>query len=113
MIFVVLLPFCALFLFFFCFFLFFFLDLVVLIKFDIHQFDFVNDAEIHQSARSHYDMSTARNSLSSMSSLEVDLNDSDELAPIPEVDDALEKTTSQASEMFAMPNAKQCNSIIR
>lgn len=91
----------------------FFLDLVVLIKFDIHQFDFVNDAELHQSARSHYDMSTARNSLSSMSSLEVDLNDSDELAPIPEVDDALEKTTSQASEMFAMPNAKQCNSIIR
>ncbi|TMW44247.1 hypothetical protein DOY81_010673, partial [Sarcophaga bullata] len=43
---------------------------------------------------------------------EVDLNDSDELAPIPEVDDILEKT-SQASEIFAMPNAKQCNSIIR
>ncbi|XP_046805071.1 protein timeless isoform X1 [Lucilia cuprina] len=83
------------------------------IKFDIHQFDIVNDTEEQLSSRTHYDVATtARNSLSSMFSLEVDVNDSDELAPIPEVDDILEKT-SQASEIFAMPNAKQCNSIIR
>lgn len=69
--------------------------------------------EMPDSSRSQYEASTTtRNSLSSMSSLEVDLNDSDELAPIPEVDDILEKT-SQTCEMFAMPNAKQCNSIIR
>ncbi|XP_065357029.1 protein timeless isoform X2 [Calliphora vicina] len=84
------------------------------IKFDVHQFDIVeNDTEVHStSSRSHYDINTARNSLSSISSLEVDVNDSDELPPIPEVDDVLEKS-SQASEIFAMPNAKQCNSIIR
>lgn len=87
--------------------------LLVLIKFDTHQFDVIDNMEMPHSSRNHYEASiTTRNSLSSMSSLEVDLNDSDELAPIPEVDDILEKT-SQTSEIFAVPNAKQCNSIIR
>ncbi|XP_068151908.1 protein timeless [Drosophila tropicalis] len=61
-----------------------------------------------------------RNSLSSISSLEVDLLDSgEELALIPEVDAATEKAHAQASpvsspcEIFAIPKAKHCNSIIR
>ncbi|KAH8412317.1 hypothetical protein KR009_001249 [Drosophila setifemur] len=58
-----------------------------------------------------------RNSLSSVSSLDVDLGDSDDLAIIPEVDPAVEKAHAMSSpthcEIFAVPKTKHCNSIIR
>ncbi|EDW64700.2 protein timeless isoform X1 [Drosophila virilis] len=60
----------------------------------------------------------ARNSLSSISSLEADFGDSEGLALIPEVDPAVEKAAAAASaipnnEIFALPRVKHCNSIIR
>ncbi|XP_034473060.1 protein timeless isoform X2 [Drosophila innubila] len=60
-------------------------------------------------ASSHYRNSGARNSLSSVSSLDVDPVESEELAMIPEVDAAVEK----AAEVFAVPSIKHCNSMIR
>lgn len=104
MMFVVLLRFCALFLFFLLLFVCI-PDVVVLIKFDTKQFDVDGDSDLSQSSK-------GRNSISSISSLEIDISESDELAPIPEVDDVMEKS-GHSSEIFAIPNAKQCNSIIR
>nr|BAB91179.2 timeless protein [Chymomyza costata] len=49
------------------------------------------------------------NSLSSVSSLDVDMPELEELPLIPEVDAAIEK----AHEIFVAPKAKNCNSIIR
>ncbi|XP_034097493.1 protein timeless isoform X1 [Drosophila albomicans] len=66
------------------------------------------------SASSRYHHSGTRNSLSSVSSLDADIVESEELALIPEVDAAVEKAAAAAcNEIFAVPKAKHSNSIIR
>ncbi|XP_030384634.1 protein timeless isoform X2 [Scaptodrosophila lebanonensis] len=68
------------------------------------------------SMSSGYHHSLPRNSLSSVSSLEVDPPEPEELALIPEVDTAVENAhaaSMNTSEIFAIPKAKHCNSIIR
>lgn len=108
-----------------CFFVFlsspfFFIDsLLVVIKFDVSQFE-ANVGEITDEMKragggGGGDMpanSGVRNSLSSLSSVEVELNDNDDLSTIPELDDSFEKS-SQTCEIFAVPKAKHSNSIIR
>ncbi|KAH8412080.1 hypothetical protein KR222_008714 [Zaprionus bogoriensis] len=69
-------------------------------------------------ASSRYHLSGPRNSLSSISSLDADLVEPEELALIPEVDASVEKAAAAAAvtactEIFAVPKAKHCNSIIR
>lgn len=81
----------------------------MLIKFEANRFE---DSEMSNTLRCHYGTSTARNSFSSMSSLDVEANDNDELTTIPEIDDCSDKS-SQTCEIFSVSNAKQCNSIIR
>ncbi|XP_053960229.1 protein timeless isoform X1 [Anastrepha ludens] len=110
----------------------------LLIKFDMSQFEDANAIEL---PRCHH-VTAARGSLSSMSSLEMEIGGVDEytvlgsssdngncngrasrngrsssgsgsmLAPVPEVDAKLEKA-SASNDIFAVPKAKQCNSIIR
>lgn len=82
----------------------------MLIKFDVSQFE-ENAESVGNDVKS-LDTATTRNSLSSMSSIEVELNETDDLATIPELDDSFEKS-SQTCEIFAVPKAKHCNSIIR
>ncbi|EDV99140.1 GH13197 [Drosophila grimshawi] len=70
------------------------------------------------SGSSGYHNTGPRNSLRSMSSLEADIAGSDELPVIPEVDSAVEKAAAASSiasctDIFAVPKAKHCNSIIR
>ncbi|KAL7742106.1 hypothetical protein ACLKA6_018351 [Drosophila palustris] len=76
------------------------------LKFDPSELE---DATSSTASTLHYHNIGPRNSLSSMSSLDADLIESDELALIPEVDEALER----AAEVFAVPKIKHCNSIIR
>uniref|UniRef100_A0A1I8Q7X9 Timeless n=1 Tax=Stomoxys calcitrans TaxID=35570 RepID=A0A1I8Q7X9_STOCA len=79
------------------------------IKFDVNEFE--ANTELSQELKS-LGATTARNSLSSVSSIEVELNDNDDLATIPEIDDSFEMS-SRTCEIFAVPKAKHCNSIIR
>ncbi|EDW12626.2 protein timeless isoform X1 [Drosophila mojavensis] len=70
------------------------------------------------SASSRYHHTGARNSLSSIGSLDADYAEPEELALIPEVDAAVEKAAAagaaiSVSDIFAVPKAKHCNSIIR
>lgn len=83
--------------------------LIVTLKFD------PRDLEDAPPSRHH---TGARNSLSSISSLEADFGDTEGLALIPEVDAAVEKAAAAASaipnnEIFALPRVKHSNSIIR
>lgn len=83
------------------------------LKFDASELE---DATASSPSRYHH--TGPRNSLSSVSSLDVDLGDTEELALIPEVDAAVEKahamaSTPSPSEIFAVPKTKHCNSIIR
>lgn len=87
--------------------------LIVNLKFDASELE---DATASSPSRYHH--TGPRNSLSSVSSLDVDLGDTEELALIPEVDAAVEKahamaSTPSPSEIFAVPKTKHCNSIIR
>ncbi|KAH8350636.1 hypothetical protein KR067_013125 [Drosophila pandora] len=75
----------------------------------------LEDATAASPARYH---TGPRNSLSSVSSLDVDLGEPEDLAIIPEVDPAIEKahamsSTPSPTEIFAVPKTKHCNSIIR
>lgn len=88
--------------------------LIVTLKFDASELEDVNSS----SASSRYRHTGPRNSLSSISSIDADVGDSEELALIPEVDAAVENAAAAApavagNEIFAVPKAKHCNSIIR
>ncbi|XP_070140210.1 protein timeless [Drosophila kikkawai] len=83
------------------------------LKFDSSDLE---DATAASPARYHH--TGPRNSLSSVSSLDVDLGEPEELALIPEVDAAVEKahameSTPPPTEIFAVPKTKHSNSIIR
>jgi len=87
--------------------------LIVNLKFDASELE---DATAASPSRYHH--TGPRNSLSSVSSLDVDLGEPEELALIPEVDPDVEKahamaSTPSPSEIFAVPKTKHCNSIIR
>lgn len=89
-----------------------FWTLVVTLKFDACDLE---DATAASPSRYH---TGPRNSLSSVSSLDVDLGEPEDLAIIPEVDPAIEKahamsSTPSPTEIFAVPKTKHCNSIIR
>ncbi|XP_073826266.1 timeless isoform X2 [Musca autumnalis] len=89
----------------------------LVIKFDVTQFDATGSGEKTAESKSgNMEVPTisnvSRNSLSSISSIDVELNDNDDLSTIPEMDDSFEKS-SQTCEIFAVPKAKHSNSIIR
>lgn len=85
------------------------------LKFDPSELEDVNSS----CASSRYRLTGARNSLSSISSIDADVVEPEELALIPEVDAAVENAAAAAApvvagnEIFAVPKAKHCNSIIR
>lgn len=86
------------------------------LKFDPSELEDVNSS----CGSSRYRLTGPRNSLSSISSIDADIVEPEELALIPEVDAAVEKAAAAAAaavvagnEIFAVPKAKHCNSIIR
>lgn len=88
--------------------------LIVTLKFDPSELEETPSS----SASSRYHHTGGRNSLSSIGSLDADYVEPEELALIPEVDAAVEKAAAAGavvavSDIFAVPKAKHCNSIIR
>ncbi|XP_022222457.2 protein timeless isoform X2 [Drosophila obscura] len=89
------------------------------LKFDATEMEEAAAASAASMHRCHHNTGP-RNSLSSQSSLEVDLGDAEgELSLIPEVDTAVEKahamdsSSSSNNEFFAVPRVKTANSMIR